>query len=393
MAEVTGYPGIGNFHTFGYHNVYLPGYMGDAETQKRLIVGFTLNDEDFALNNYVTVLGADKPEAYYLRYYSPDFVRVPEAAGKDLRWADGADRPKAGENPRFINQRFELLRFGDQTYLGDMAEDFSDIGPLIPTVQQTFASQFMVRRSIATQTELTTSANYPSAGTTHYYAKYGVLANDSTIVGSGKQYPTGYFGTAGTNTIFDGTINDPLLGKTLKHAVLTILKRSNGRVKPQDLVVMMNPTTASRLANTQEVRAYLAQQANSVDVLKGKGDTPAWPTFGLPNPLYGLKVLVDATTKVAAKQDHVNEDTQSFVVADGLIAVMARPGGVAGMPGSSPLSSLVLWQHKKQAMKPETFPDPENRRLKIAFSDMYVVKLVAPEITFTIKDASDPATS
>lgn len=383
------YPAVQAFGPAGYQNIYIPGYMGDAESQRRLIVGFTLNEEDYALNNYVTVFGADKPKGFYLRYYSPDMVRVPFGDGKDLRWADGADRPRAGENPRFVNEQFELFRYGDMTFLGDQAEEFSDIGPLIPTIQTAFASQFMVRRTIAAHTALTDSTAYPPGGTVHYYSKYGVLANAAVTLG----YNAGYFGVAGTNTVFDGTINDPLLGKMLKHGVVTILKRSNGRVKPQDLMLLMNPNTASRLANTQEIRAYLAQQSNSIDVLQGKGATPLWPTFGLPNPLYGLKVLVDPTTKVTTKQAHTAEDTQTFVIQDGLMSIVARPGGVSGMPGSTGFGSLALWQHKKQAMKPETFPDVENRRVKIAFSDMFVVKLVAPEITFTVADAGAAATS
>lgn len=381
------YPTLGQFSTFGYQNVYIPGYQGDGESQKRFIVGFTLNEEGFALNNYVTVVGSDKPIAYYMKFKSEDFVRIPHAGGEDLRWADGTDRPRAQENPRFTNVQYELRRYGDQTTIGDMAEQFSDIGSLLPIVQESFATQFMVRRAISAQTALTTSGNYPTA-TTHYYAKYGVLANAAASLG----YPAGYFGTAGTQTIYDGTLDDAFIGKTLNHAMTLILKRSNGNVKPSDLILVMNPNTAARLAKTREIRSYLAQQAGSLDVLKGQ--TPGmWPTFGLPNPLYGLKVLVDATTKVTSKQDHVNDDSQDWVVADDQISIVARPGSVAALPNSRPYSSLVLFQHKKWAMKPETFPDPENHRVKAAFSDMFTVELVAPEITFTIADVGDAATS
>lgn len=381
------YPTLGQFSTFGYENVYIPGYQGDGESQKRFIVGFTLNEEGFALNNYVTVVGSDKPIAYYQKWKSEDFVRVAHADGVDERWADGSDRPTAPETARFTFIPYELRRYGTHTFLGDMAEQFSDIGSLIPPIQEQFASRFMVRRSIAVQTALTTSGNYPSA-TTHYYAKYGVLANAASSLG----YPTGYFGTAGTQTIYDGTLDDPFIKKTINHAVTLILRRSNGTIKPSDLLLVVNPNTAARLSATREIRSYLAQQSGSLEVLKGQ--TPSmWPTFGLPNPLYGLKVMVDATTKVTAKVDHVNDDSQDWVVADDTIEIVARPGSVAAMSGSRPYSSVVLFQHKKWAMKPETFPDPENHRLKVAFSDMFTAELVAPEITFTIQAVDDPATS
>ena len=376
------YPGVAAFSTFGYQNVYIPGYMGDGELQKRLMVGFTLNEEEFPLNNYVTVFGADEPKFFYNRWYSADFARLPHATGLDMRWADGAERPRAGEGPRFDAVSVETLRYGDLDYIGDQVVDLSKIGPLIPIRQQAMAGKFMLLRAAMTQTELTTSTNYPSSGTKHYYATWTALAADAVAQG----YPANYFGVSGVNFIGDGTLNDPLIGKAIKHGVLQILKRSNGRVKPQDLMLLMNPNTANRLANTQEVRVYIAQQINAIDTIKGQGDTAIWPTFGLPNPLYGLKVLVDPTVKVTTKQDHVNEDSQVFVVQDGLFSIIARPGAVSGMPGSEGFGSLALWQDKKFAMKPETFPDPQNRRIALGFADKFAVQLAAPEVTFTIAD-------
>lgn len=377
------YPAVNVFSTFGYQNVYIPGYMGDGALQSRIMVGFTMNEDEFALNNYVTLFGADEPKFYYQRFYNADFVRVEHATALDARWADGAEIPRAHEGPRSTNQAVELLYYGERDYIGDRVVDLSKVGPLIPIRQNWYATRAMIRRAIQAHTALTTSGNYPSSGTKHYYATWNALATDAVTQG----YPANYFGVAATDTIFTGTINDPLCGKALKHGVLQILKRSNGRVKPQDLVLLMNPNTANRLANSQEIRAYMAQQVGSIDVLKGQ--QPAlWPTFGLPNPLYGLKVMVDATTKTTTKQDHVNEDTQAFVIQDGLVCILARPGAVTGMPGSEAFSSLALWQHKKWAMKPETFPDPQNHRVAIQFLDAYTVQLVSPEITWTIADAT-----
>lgn len=376
------FPEQAAFSSFGYQNVFIPGYMGDGESQKKLIVGFTLNEADWALNNIVNVYGADKPYFFYTRFHSPDFSRVPHSNAWDSRWIDGSERPLSQEKPRFVNEPVQLYRHSVHDYLGDWTQDLSEIGPLIPIMQQTFAAEFMLKRSARTVTELTTSTNYPTAGTTHYYADWNALATAASSLG----YSSLYFGTAGTNTILDGTINDPFIGKALKHAVITILLRSNGRVRPENLQVIMNPNTANRLANTQEIRAYMAQQARSLEVLQGK-EPKTWPTFGLPNPLYGLEVIVDPLVYNTAKTDLGTADTPTFVWPDGMISVITRPGGVAGMPGSVGFGSLALWQHKKWAMRPETFPDPQNHRLAVTFMDAYEVKLVAPEITFTIEDA------
>lgn len=382
------FPGLGQYSTFGYPNVFIPGYMGDGEAQKRFIVGYTLDEDAFALNQYTTVVGADKPIFYYMKWNSQDFVRVPHATGLDLQWHDGTDRPSAQENPRFTNILVELQRYGDHTFIGEMTEEFSDIGSMIPIIQESFATQFMVRRAIAVQTALTTAANYPSDGTTHQYTKYGILATNASTLG----YSASYFGTAGTDNIYNGTLDDPFIKKTIAHAVRLILLRSNGRVKASDLCIVISPWTAARLAATKEIRSYNAQSPVSIDYTKGTGDFPA-ASFGLPNPLYGLKVIIEGTTKNTAKQDHVNADVQSFVMANDQLTIMARPGSVSGMAGSSAYSSVVVFQHKKWAMKPETFVDPENHRTKVAFSDFFAVEMTAPELTFSIDDISNVATS
>lgn len=373
------YPTIGGFSAPGYQGIYIPGYMGDGETQRRLMVGFTLNEEDFPLNNYISVFPTDVPKFFYNRWNSADAVRVPFGSGDDERWADGAERPRDGEEMRMIAEAVEVFRYGKTSYLGEMAQDLSRVGNLLKINQNVQAGKNMLRRSIQTQTALTDSTNYPTTGTKHYYATWTALAADAVTQG----YPANYFGVSGTNFAADGTINDPLLGKALSHGVKQILKRSNGRVGMNDLCILMNPNTADRLKNAQEIRAYMAQQAGSIEVLKGQ-NPKMWPTFGIPDPLYGLKIIVDGTVKVTSKQDHVNNDTQDFVVGDGLLSIIARPGSVQGMPESEAFGSLALWQHKKYAMKAETFADTYNHRIAYGVSDMFAVKLVAPEITFTI---------
>jgi hypothetical protein len=382
------YPGVATFTVPGYQNVYLPGYMGDGEAQRRLLVGFAMNEEIWALNNYITVFGADKPIAYYPRFYHADFVRVPHATSVDARWADASERPKADPGPRFVNEAYELQRYGQSMYVGDLAQEFSDIGSLIKINQDYLASKAMIRRSILTATELTTSTNFQTSTIVHFYAKYGVLANAAVTLG----YSAGYFGAAGTDNISVGTINDPIIGKVVKHGVKTILKKTNGQVTPKDLMLVCNPNTADRLANTQEIRAFIAQQVDSIKYTKGEGDFKL-DSFGLPSPLYGIRVLVDSTVKVTGKHDNVNEDAQTFVIPDGLFAIVSRPGSVTGMAGSSSFSTVAMFQHKKDAMKPETLPDTRSRRVEVAMTDFFTVKVVAPETAFIIQDCFDPATS
>jgi hypothetical protein len=381
------FPAVQAFAAPGYQNVYLPGYMGDGEARNMLLVGFPFNEESWALPNYVTVIGQDKPKFFYARWYGADFLRRPHAGSLDRAWADGAERPRAQVGPRHIFQAVEMHRFSESDVVGDMAEEFSDIGSLIKIKQETLAGECMIDRTIQTQAKILTSGNWQSSPA-HYYAKYGVLANAAVTLG----YSTGYFGVAGVDNVSGGTINDPFISNLFSHAINTISLESNARVKPQDLVAVMNPITASRLAKTQEIRAYMAQQSGSLDVLQGKN--PAfWPAFGLPNPLYGVKILVDYTPKVTTKVDNINEDTKVYAVQNGAIEFLARPGGVVGMASSRSFSTVCIFQHEKDAMKPETIPDVRSRRTEVMLTDFYVPEIAAPETGFVVADVFDPATS
>lgn len=387
------FPTLGVMSATGYPNNFIATYDGDKNAQGRLIVGWTLNEEAFALNAYTTVIGSDKPIFYYRKYKSEDFVRVVHADGYPERWADGADVPRSIEGPRSTNILVELERFGEMDFIGHMSEDFSDIGSEIPIRQAFFASRGMIRRALKVQGQLTDSTNYPSTGTTHYYTKWGIFANDSTIIGSGQSYPTGYFGVAGTNTGYDGTFDDTFFKKMLNHGMNLIQRRSNSQLQPKDLCLVLNPNTAARLAATREVRAFIAQQQGSLDVIKGKNPTYNGMMYGLPDPFHGLKVVVDGTTRVSVKTSHTTDEAGSYLFPDNMVAVLARPGTVRGLPGTRPYSSILIWQDKKRAMKPQTFPDPENERTKVKFQDMFAARLIGGEIAFVIKDISDPATS
>jgi hypothetical protein len=78
---------------------------------------------------------------------------------------------------------------------------------------------------------------------------------------------------------------------------------------------------------------------------------------------------------------------QQFVIPDDFIAVLARPGSVAGMKNSRGFSSVVLFQETKRALKPNTFPDPRSERVEVAIQDMFTTDVVAPDCCFAIGSA------
>ncbi len=380
----------------GYVNVIIPGYMGDGEAHNRLLIGYALDEDAVALNQWATVVGVDTPIAYYPVFNSGDFVRIKDRTGNDRLWQDSAERPTAMQGVRFTTKRFELERYGESSFVGNMAEEASQIGSLVTLNQDQLASRALVWRSIVAGAIITDPSKYfttaTPATTDNYFATWAAFT--TALTGAGKPYATGYFGTG----LYSGTITAPVFKRFLGHAAREIRRRTNGRVKISQLLFLANPNTMAKLAATEEMHAYIAQQAGSLAVLKGESPEFVEPVYGLPQPTYQIKMVGDATTFVlgppvdqsasditAGVSDYGN---QQYVIPDDAIFVLTRPGSVVGLRGSTGFSSVVLFQDKKRALKPSTFPDPRSERVEVAVEDRFTVDHVAPDCSFAIGSAA-----
>jgi hypothetical protein len=376
---------------FGYPNVFLPGYMGDREAQARLLVGYALNEDKIAMNKYITVVGSDQAKAYYPVFNSSDFVRLKNTTGNERKWADGADRPIAMQGVRFVNREFTLERYGESTFVGNLAEEYSQIGPLVTINQETLASRALTWRAVVTASVLTDSARYfttttPAVNDT-YFSTWTTMKTALEGTPGVKPYPTGWFGTS----IYAGTIAAPVFKRWVGHTVRTIQRRTNGQVKLSDLAIVANPNSWAKLAATEEMHAYLAQQSGSLAVLKGESPDFDESVFGLPNPIYQVRPISESTTVVLGAPLDSDTDAdygnQTYTLPDDFFAVVSRPGSIAGMKGSMGYSSIVLFQNKSRALKPTTFPDVRSERVEVAMEDMFTLELVAPDATMAVGNA------
>ncbi len=375
----------------GYQNAYIPGYMGDGEAQSRLLIGYALNEDTIALNKWVTVFGEDKPRCYYPVFNSSDFVRLKNTTGNDRRWADAAERPTAMGGVRYTNREFLMQRYGESAFVGDMAEDVSQIGSLIVLNQEQLASRALVWRSIVAAAVVTDSTKYITtatpAVTDNYFADWTTMI--ATLCGaSPKPYPTGWFGAS----LYAGTLTAPVVKRFLMHCAKEINRRTNGKVKMNDLVFLVNPNTAIKLAATEEFHTYQAQQAGSLAYIKGETPKVTDWEYGLPDLYYQIRPVSDGTAYTLGPpiQSTTVADygLQTYVIPNDFIAVLARPGSVAGMKGSKPFSAMALFQNTKRALKPTTFPDIRSQRVEVALEDMFTTDMVAPDCAFAVGDAS-----
>lgn len=384
------------FQPPGYVNVIIPGYVGDKEAHNRLLIGFSLDEDAVALNQWATVVGVDKPIAFYPVFNSSDFTRLKDKSGNDRLWQDGAERPTAMQGVRFQTRKFELERYGESTVVGNMAEEYSEIGSLITLSQDQLASRALVWRSVVAAAVITDPTTYFTTATPGAFDTYFSTwaAMTTALAGAGKIYPAGWFGTG----IYTGTIAAPVFKRFLGHTAREIRRRTNGRVKISNLLFLANPNTFGKLAATEEMHAYIAQQAGSLAVLKGENPDFVEPVYGLPQPTYQIKMVGDATTiTLGAPLDQSAADIaagvsdygqQVYVIPDDFVAVLTRPGSVVGMRGSTGFSSVVLFQNKKRALKPSTFPDVRSERVEVAIEDQFTVQHVAPDCSFAVGSAA-----
>lgn len=190
--------------------------------------------------------------------------------------------------------------------------------------------------------------------------------------------------------MYSGTMAAPVFKRFLGWACQEIRRRTNGRVKLRDLLFLINPITAAKLAATEEFHTYLANQQYSLNVLKGSDPEFVEAVYGLPQPCYNVRVVADATCYVDGSPIMSLTDAdygqQTYVIPDDFVAILARPGSVAGMAGSRGFSSLVLFQNEERALKPVTFPDVRNERVEVAIEDMFTSEMVAPDCAFAVGD-------
>lgn len=370
----------------GYSTVYIPGYYGDKEAHARLMIGYALNEDMLALNQWATVVGTDQARAYYPVFNSSDFVRLKNLTGNDRRWAAAGERPVAAQGVRFSNREFQLERYGESTFVDGLTEEYSQIGSSIVLSQETLASRALTWRSVIGASVVTDPDNYFTSATPAVTDNYFTDWAEFTTAMSAA-YPANWFGDG----LYSGTIASPVFKRFLGHVQREIMRRTNNKVKLKDLLFLANPNTFGKLAATEEMHAYVAQQSGSGAVLRGTDPDFADPAYGLPQPTYQFKMVSDASTVTvgapSGAADDVDYGRQSYLIPDDFISVLTRPGSVVGLRGSQGYSSVVLFQNKERALKPTTFPDMRNDRTEVAVEDMFTMEMVAPDCSFAIGSA------
>lgn len=313
-------------------------YIPSLADSGRLQVEFSRNVNSFALNRYIKTQPVKKQTGFYLRIDEANHSRIVGGNIDEYVWVDGADRPVLNNNgDQFSLEPFKTTRrnFGER--LGNLAVEQAD-WDLSAIQMRTQAQKAMTARTVLVHAGLKASANWDSAH----------IIDVSTASGLGA-----WSGALSTN---------PLIKKTIGRAVRRIMLATNSAVRRQDLVLVINPTTAQIMGETQEVIDFIKQSPAAKSILEGD---EGWNEYQIPRQMYGLKIEVEDAV-VTTSPRGATSATKSFVMDDALGYILSRPGKLEAKNDGPSYSTVTLMV--KEDMSVEKRQDAGNRR-----SEMNVV--------------------
>jgi hypothetical protein len=335
----------------GVGNVFIPGF----DDAVNLIVGYSRNEKEFPINQYCQIKTSSVYVGLYPKFDPQDLMRMSYTDVRNFLWRDGKPSP-IGEG-EWTNDRTGWITYNLERYrlpgsIGYQTQQQA-VWDAKKKILDSLGHKAMIARTLQAITLATTAGEYPSSH-----------VDTATNWGGG-------FWSA-------GTINSPNIGNSLAKIRSTILKDTAGKVKFNDLVLVVDPDLAYQMSLSQEIRAYLAQQAGSLKVLEGKD--PGAEQWLLPTVLYGFKTVIEDTPYVSAIQDTAPaSQTVSYILGSNNALVLTRPGGVDGDAGGSDFSTLMLLCYKDEEMLMETFDRPDHRLTDIYITDTYKFIIPAPE--------------
>lgn len=314
-------------------NVFLPSH----EATGNLMVGYSRNISKFALNQYMQIVPVNKAVGAYLVWTSREAARILTSDDRAHFWPDGQDAPHGrDELESFRYETYRTERYVYPFAIGQRTVKQAD-WPIINAHSKAKAQQAMTARTVIAKGVLDSY----SWGTHE-------LGVNGGLFGSGVGWDT-------------GTSTNPVVLDTLNQAAQLIHLDTIGAVEPTDLIVVMGPEAARKLAKSPEIHAYLQESpfAKARLGIGGNNDLMSNSRFGLPPDLYGYKLVIEDTPRLASPKGAATQNP-AYAWGDDDVYILARPGGLEGLEGSPSFSTIQGFFLEEFTV--ETKEDPDNRR-------------------------------
>lgn len=299
-----------------------------------MVIEFSRNPNKFAVNKYAQIVPTKKTVGYYLNLTIEEAARLRTVEGDEFSWPDGADAPRGNDGA----ESFEWLAYFTKRKLyaatiGDLASDQAS-WDILNWHRRIKAQQAMTARTSSVVTALTTTANYPSANTA-----------TATVAGGGAW--------AGATTA------NLYIKKSIDYAVNVIIQGTLASVEAEDLILVINPTMAKAMAESQEIVDYI--KGSPMALAQIRGELPGGNVrFGLPDTYAGVKIVVEDAVKVTSKKGATK--VAAYVLGTSTPFIVSRPGGLVGVEGAPSFSTGSIFVYEKDEMAVENKHDEDNRR-------------------------------
>lgn len=315
--------------TPGQYTTYVPSHAAT----NGLVIDYSRNPNTFALPEWTQYVPVDKNEGRYVKMTVEMASRILNTDGADFYWPDDGEAPTGyGNLETFSWEAYVTRRYAFPFRMGELAAEQASWDVLAHHGRYA-AQRCMTWRTQSAVTLATTSGNYPTGHTSAVSSIAGV---------------TGKWDVSTT------ALKD--IKKSLDHGAETIFKATHGSVRPEDLMVVVSPGCAKKIATSQEIVDHIKQSPAAEKELVSTLSRAN--RFGLPMTLYGYPVVIEDAVKTTSRKGAT--DAKSYVLADTTPFMCSRPGGLEGIEGAPSFSSFTCFL--KEEMSVESKHDRDNRR-------------------------------
>ncbi len=326
----------------------LDTYIPALELSGNLMVSFSRNLKDYAVNRYSKITPVKIPRGPFLYFNPADQARLPNQP-YGMRWPAGTVAPTGFHTTLgFEVQTYQTERFRLSTTLDQRSVDIAN-WDIQKKHTEALAQKVMANRAYMVATVATTSGNYPSGNT-----------DTATNLAGG--------------VLSAGTTADPKIYITLTATQLQIQKATSGAVRAMHgFKSVMNATTAVKFSRTREIREYLMQSPSGPAMIR-MDEKNLNGVYGLPPTLYGTEVVVEDTYYNANNRGAAT-DTAVPVFADNFLAVVVKEDDLDGQVMAPSFSTIHQFVYEDMTV--ESFPDPRSRLVELTLTDEAQAKMVA----------------
>lgn len=330
-------------------------YIKDHNATGKMIIGFSRNPKDFGLANYAQIKSVTKESGYYLQLDQFNAMRLVGGSIDEFVWPDGSPRPVLNNNGlefRYLDYRTVRRDFGQP--IGQKSIDQAD-WDVSGAQEQQLSQKAMTARTRQAHAALALAGNWDTSHRVDVTAIPGVTGQWS--------------GALSTNAWIRRSIN---------YAIKQIKLDTGAKVKEDDMLLVLNPTSAYMISQTQELLDHLKQSPVAYEQVRG--GTGKFSSYGLPDKLFGLKIHVEDAVMVTSPKGAATV-TNSFIMGDGIAYILSRPGGIEAPVGGPTFSTVTTFALEEMTVEKKV--DTDNRRTEMHVVDDTITLVTAPVSGFS----------